>query len=285
MKLSSKKKSTKTSKSLPKIEVFTNIHRIKKILVIGCGGTGGYLVPNLARFISQIKPSPELYLADGDVVEEKNLIRQNFVFGDIGKNKAEVLARRYSNAFGMEITAIAKDIEDAGQLIKDFMGEAIIAGCVDNVASRQIINSWFIHHSPFEYSKGKIWIDAGNEERAGQVVCGVASSCNLSCFENLPSVFEVYPDMLKINDKLNSQMSCAERAISAPQNIQTNATAGNLMMNYIQKIISHQQIFSHAVEFNIDNIFSTKLNTPENLSKININRRTPWEKNYYENYK
>lgn len=37
-----------------------------------------------------------LALVDGDTVEPKNLIRQNFIEQDIGKNKAAVMADRYS---------------------------------------------------------------------------------------------------------------------------------------------------------------------------------------------
>ena len=40
-------------------------------------------------------------ICDGDVVEEKNLVRQNFTPADQGENKARVLAERYSTVFGM----------------------------------------------------------------------------------------------------------------------------------------------------------------------------------------
>ena len=38
-------------------------------------------------------------LADGDIVEDKNLVRQNFSFTDVGENKAAVMAERYSDVF------------------------------------------------------------------------------------------------------------------------------------------------------------------------------------------
>lgn len=41
----------------------------KVIVVIGCGGTGSYIIGNLAR--QDYTP----FLIDGDVVEEKNLKR------------------------------------------------------------------------------------------------------------------------------------------------------------------------------------------------------------------
>ena len=78
-------------------------------------------------------------------------------------------------------------------------------------------------------------------------------------------------------DQFNSQITCADRAVSAPQNMQTNVTAATIIMNYINKIVINDPIKSHCVEFSIDNNFSTKLNTPENLKVINRSRRRYWE--------
>ena len=66
-------------------------------VVVGAGGTGGYLIPQLVRQISlrnqeHTRRTGLLHtvtLYDADVVEEKNLQRQNFIIQDIGKNKAE----------------------------------------------------------------------------------------------------------------------------------------------------------------------------------------------------
>lgn len=67
-----------------------------KIVVLGAGGTGGYLIPHLYQIV--FADSERLYriiICDGDIVEKKNLVRQNFVEQDIGRNKAAVLAERY----------------------------------------------------------------------------------------------------------------------------------------------------------------------------------------------
>ena len=89
---------------------------------------------------------------------------------------------------------------------------------------------------------------------------------------------EMYPNLLKTDDQFNSQVSCAERALSAPQNMQTNITAATIIMNYANKIINNEELRSHCVEFSINNVFSTKLNTSENLSKVNKSRLRYWEK-------
>ena len=66
-----------------------------KIIVLGAGGTGGYLIPHLYRIaFADDKRNYRIIICDGDIVEPKNLIRQNFVKQDIGRNKAAVLYRK-----------------------------------------------------------------------------------------------------------------------------------------------------------------------------------------------
>ena len=68
------------------------------IVMIGCGGTGGHIAPHLYRLLYSVFRPSTVILCDGDLVEKKNLVRQNFVSCDLGRNKAEVLAERYSAA-------------------------------------------------------------------------------------------------------------------------------------------------------------------------------------------
>ena len=76
------------------------------IVMIGCGGTGGHIAPYLYRLLYSVFRPSTVILCDGDIVEKKNLVRQNFVACDLGRNKAEVLAERYSAAFGMECSYV-----------------------------------------------------------------------------------------------------------------------------------------------------------------------------------
>jgi molybdopterin/thiamine biosynthesis adenylyltransferase len=62
-------------------------------IVCGCGGVGIRLIPEL------VKLSDNVLLIDGDTVEPKNLDRQFFEEEDIGKNKAEALAKKHNCAF------------------------------------------------------------------------------------------------------------------------------------------------------------------------------------------
>jgi hypothetical protein len=59
------------------------------IYVIGAGGVGSWLVPKLTRL------TKNLFVVDGDTLEEKNLDRQLFEREQIGQNKAAALAAKY----------------------------------------------------------------------------------------------------------------------------------------------------------------------------------------------
>lgn|GEM_PF-4201022 len=101
------------------------------IYVIGVGGTGGFLVPHLSRYVSSLPYSKytAIVLVDGDVVENKNIIRQNFVKQDIGKNKAQVLASRYSSAFGVPIIAVQNHL--LPENINEIFGSNLVVNTIN----------------------------------------------------------------------------------------------------------------------------------------------------------
>ena len=68
----------------------------------------------------QLREVLKYVIFDGDVVEEKNLVRQNFTPADLGENKAQVLAERYSIVFGMETAYIPYFVETEERL-KDLL--------------------------------------------------------------------------------------------------------------------------------------------------------------------
>lgn len=88
------------------------------IMIIGAGGTGGYVIPHLYRIAQASGRKCRVIIADGDIVEPKNLVRQNFAQCDIGENKAAVMAERYSDVFGIETEYIPEYIENEKQLME-----------------------------------------------------------------------------------------------------------------------------------------------------------------------
>lgn len=203
------------------------------VVMIGCGGTGGHIVPHLYRLLYSIFRPAEVILCDGDIVEQKNLVRQNFIQCDLGKNKAQVLAERYSAAFGMETCFMPRFIEDErmlSELLRPTYRDALVVliGAVDNNRSRQLCNKVFYQASNLVY------IDSGNGLTNGQVVCGVRRSGRTI----RKPVAGFYPDILDPTDKFPSELSCAEASVSSPQAITANIMAATLVLCMLYNIFA-----------------------------------------------
>lgn len=153
-----------------------------KIVMLGAGGTGSYVAMHLYRLMHCLDRNVRIIIADGDSVEEKNLVRQHFAISDLGHNKAKILAERYAAAFKIKAEYIPDFIEDKERLSKLLKpaylpGEknvimpskenVILLGCVDNNKTRRLCNEVFYECADLVY------IDSGNGEHSGQVVCGV----------------------------------------------------------------------------------------------------------------
>lgn len=67
------------------------------IVIVGCGGTGSRLVPDVCRLLLGRKA--RLFLVDHDRVEPHNLGRQSFAPGEVGEFKAVALAARMLREF------------------------------------------------------------------------------------------------------------------------------------------------------------------------------------------
>lgn len=259
---------------LPDVYEFKPFERPSHIIVLGCGGTGAYTIAFLARILSTMERPPRLTIVDGDIVEEKNLLRQHFISQDIAQNKAEVLAERYAAAFGLTINAVPQEIKTSKELV-EVCGPGnikLIIGCVDNNASRKLIYDTYFNN---KIKQDVYWIDSGNEEKNGQVVVGFQNNSykDTDSYFCLPCVMELYPEMLEGQQRFNSDLSCAERAVSSPQNMMTNITAATIITNYAQKIIFGEPLKSHATSFSINNVFSTRLNLSETLSAVKPERK------------
>lgn len=214
-----------------------------KIVQLGAGGTGGHIAPHLYRLLYALKRPVRYVICDGDVVEAKNLVRQNFTPADLGDNKAQVLAERYSAAFGLETEYVPFFVESEGQLQKlltpsrwyagSCRGKVItemvlLLGAVDNNKSRQLC------HQVFYHARELIYIDSGNGEFTGQVICGVRRAGKTY----YPPIGTVYPDVLEDTDKFPTELSCAEASISAPQSMAANITASAVVVNMVYNILA-----------------------------------------------
>jgi PRTRC genetic system ThiF family protein len=244
-----------------------------KIVMLGAGGTGGHIAPHLYRLLHALDRPVDIIIADGDMVEEKNLVRQNFISADLGRNKACVLAERYASAFGMEVRYIPNFIEDEDKLAElvnpEFYtlnpypyprqeGLSILIGAVDNNKSRRLC------HQVFKKSDNLIYIDSGNGEYTGQVVCGIRRK-GKTYYKPLG---ELYPDILNDTDKFPTELSCAEASLSAPQSIVANIMAATAVVSYIYNILVLGSIEVRSVTFSTKTVNLKPVITKKRIRKV-----------------
>ena len=234
-------------------------NRPVKIVMLGAGGTGGHIAPHLYRLLYAMNQEGCRFLiVDGDLVEKKNLVRQNFIEADLGENKAKVLAERYSSVFGLETEYIPAYIESEEELkklvtprvwkVREYSAPitelVILIGAVDNNKSRSLC------HQVFCQMDNLVYIDSGNGEYTGQVVCGVRSGGRTY---HKP-VGALYPEILDETDKFPTELSCAEASVSAPQAITANITAACAVVALVYNILVRGETNVQAVSFSTTSV-------------------------------
>lgn len=217
-----------------------------KILVVGCGGTGGYVAEGLCRLLAGT--DIPLALIDHDRVEPHNLLRQHFYADDVGKFKSQALAERLARQFGRSVgySVYPYDAELIGESLGSMMhkrlSEGIIIGCVDNAEARRSIANHF--------SFSNWWIDAGNGFSSGQVLIG-----NTADVGQLEGAFEEYyqqvarlpmpslqlPSLLAPpTAEETAPMDCAEAVLAADQNPVINHAMAMLVLQFIYQFLNDE---------------------------------------------
>ncbi|MDB9441483.1 ThiF family adenylyltransferase [Sphaerospermopsis kisseleviana CS-549] len=231
-------------------------HNHVEFIIVGAGGTGGFLVPSVARLMLEIEANSNkttsCIVVDPDIIEPKNIPRQNFQQSEVGLYKAEVLAARYSLGLGVQIRALAKPAEGiAKPFTKKIVSTkwrklTVVIGCVDNAAARAEISSCLDQN--YSGSLPQIWwLDCGNHavSSSGQVVLGSTNQFTLEaafdnlqkpnfCF-NLPSPSRQHPELLTpLPEESNStSLSCAEIQARNRQSLFVNQQVAVIAAEYL----------------------------------------------------
>jgi PRTRC genetic system ThiF family protein len=203
--------------------------------IVGCGGTGSFLVQLIARIARTLittGKSVKMTLVDPDHVERANTIRQCFCEAEIGYNKAQTLAARYSLAWNLDIEAVAEPFQS--HWAADQYGTlTILLGCVDRASGRRSLHE-ALDYNRYQTTPRIWWIDAGNGDRYGQVLIGSSLSTQakdykfheLGCL-SLPSPGIQSPELLvdKLEELEDHSLSCEQFALLNAQSLTINVYA------------------------------------------------------------
>lgn len=239
----------------------------RNFVVIGAGGTGSRLVPMLAQFIKTLGwvINPQIIIFDPDVVEVKNLVRQNFIPRDVGKNKAQVLAERYSKHFEMNIYAVAGEVGPTQSNIKGMAAagipnvssladitDAVFFLCVDSVQARLNIIS-----NIYSVQRRCLVLDAGNEDDFGQVTIhtsppsGYSLQAIVNAMKELPLPGNLVPVDVQVTgipmdmtDYLTLEPGAASGGCAdLDQTLAVNAQMAVNMLSIFQNFVYNKPIF------------------------------------------
>lgn len=219
-------------------------HRAPKIVVVGCGGTGGFVAEGMCRLLKNT--DLELLLIDYDRVETRNLVRQNFMEEDLGKFKSQVLAerlaRQYGRRVGYSVYPYDREILDEDVLggLGRSVSRGIIIGCVDRPTSRRMIAK--------NLQWGDWWIDAGNGYHSGQVLIGNVQTVDKlegsfndtdQTVEHLPMPALQLPSLLTaVTEPKTIEQDCAEAVESNLQSPVINQVMATLVLDIMYKLLS-----------------------------------------------
>jgi hypothetical protein len=213
------------------------------VAVVGCGGIGSRVIPLIAQELGQRGNAGELLLIDGDVIEPKNFARQNFIAKDVGVNKAEVLARRYS-IFFKNITYCPEFLSHKNmyQTVqtswRDDNLPLIILSGVDNLYARALLYQNFIGNVP------GVLIDGGNDIEYGQVHI---FPTDVRINPGIPIPFLLTEEVEL--DKPREDMSCAELGETTPQLLSVNNMAAAMMFQVFSSLIDNKPLCYGQLKF------------------------------------
>jgi PRTRC genetic system ThiF family protein len=226
------------------------------LLLAGCGGTGSHIAQSLARIAAHTRESRtdlRIIFCDGDTVEPKNVGRQLFTPGDVGKNKAQVLAQRFSALFGLAIEALPEmattsRLAAIGGRVKKYSHPplGILIGAVDTSTARTVLQ-----RSLRDQGGWQVWLDCGNHEDSGQVCVGtetegdaLETAIKLGICTKLPAPSLIYPDLLTA--KRQPQTDCAAAMEDNIQSLMVNQMMAAIASEYLYKLVIQRRLTTFA---------------------------------------
>lgn len=221
------------------------------IVLVGCGGTGGFLAEAVCRLL--LGRDARLYLVDPDRVEPHNVARQCFDRGDVGAFKAEVLAQRFARRFGREVGYAVAPYDHA--LHAEVVGKersrlSLLIGCVDNAAARRALAATLDERAArYGYQTDQFvwWLDCGNGGNSGQVLLGNSTRPDglrgaflpaLDVCRALPAPSLQRPDLLDAPPTPEPAPDCAEAVADGDQGPTINQIVAALAASFVEKLIA-----------------------------------------------
>jgi PRTRC genetic system ThiF family protein len=176
-------------------------------------------------------------LIDPGTVGETNCVRQPFCRTEIGFPKAIVLAHRINLFWGLNWQGMQATI----QQIKKGTDVDFVIGCVDTRKARRAINKWVLN------SRVLYWLDLGNNASSGQFILGQPkNAANMRKKDRLPTVAELYPEILNRDKKEADQPSCSAAEALTRQEPFINQNLAYQALGILTQLLRNGSVSHHG---------------------------------------
>lgn len=222
------------------------LNRKVRVCLVGCGGNGSQMLSGLVRLhlamLSLGHPAGlEVTAYDPDTVSVSNVGRQLFYQADVGLHKCIVLVNRINTCFGLDWKAVPRAFSDGENHNFD-----LYISCTDSRESRRMLHNYFAKRSVGYQGSIPYWLDLGNMLDFGQVCLGEPQMSNVyprigrhKFPERLPTITELYPDLLDPNIKDPEDVpTCSLAAALSKQDLFICQNVSALALNLLFRLFS-----------------------------------------------
>jgi hypothetical protein len=208
-------------------------------VMVGAGGTGTHLLRPLYMYLSSYHLPADwmLFVLDGDVVEDKNLLRQSFAPGDITFNKALAAARMLQDDFHVRPFPEYLSEENIARFIKS--GDTVFI-CADNFTVRKRIED---HARTLD---NITIINGGNEKWDGSVQLWVREKGK----DVTPRIGYLHPEIAIAIGEDRAEMTCQQAAAlpGGEQTLVANLTSATWMLTALWRKHTNGHVLSRKQE-------------------------------------
>ena len=235
-----------------------------KIILIGAGGTGSFVLSGLARLNEALTAHGhagiDIDLWDGDLVTKNNIGRQLFAQSEIGLYKSVALINRINRFFGTGWKAKSRNFPKVrAGFLQDELLASIYITCVDNIETRFELGSTLGNYksSNNQLNQPRYWFDFGNSKDSGQVICstiGTVEQPNSKKFtpvSNLPFVTEEFEHLLRSSEEKDEAPSCSLVDSLKKQSLFINSTLANLGCDLLTTLLFEGVLMERGLLLNL----------------------------------
>jgi PRTRC genetic system ThiF family protein len=218
------------------------LERPIRILVVGCGGNGSAVVSGLPYLHQALLAFDHpgglaVTVIDPDTISETNCVRQPFCRTEVGLSKAVALVHRINSFWGLAWMARQAEI----QRVANHTEVDFVVGCVDTRKARRAIDHWV------RKTRVLYWLDLGNGASSGQFVLGQPDNAiNRKKKNRLPTVAEMFPEILSGDDKQDTQPACSAAEALTRQEPFINQNLACQALAMLTQLLRHGSLSYHG---------------------------------------